>query len=480
MPSVNTSKLRFLRSSMLPLFPTKPMRLSIACLLCLGLTACGGGGDDVAGQPDIAGTVPTPSVPQPQQPATPQFTISGSLTGLPAGTKLTITNNSADTLALASNGPFTFTVPVSKEGRYAVTVSSLPHHWQQCDVTDGEGTVTGDVSDVVIHCADAEAMVSTIAGTGAGTAQNGPALNVRLGSPSGIMLEPDGTIYFTDRDEHLIRKIDSDGIVSTIAGSTQGNADGIGTAAQFSRPSGIAADSLGNLLVADTLTHSIRKVTPLAEVSRLAGNGTPNWADGMGPAARFDRPYGIYSDRSGMILVADSGNHRIRQLSEDGTVVTIAGSGVQGSTDGLASNASFSFPNDVTVDRQGNILVADTLNHKVRKISVDGTVSTLAGSGLQGFVDGEGVNARFNLPYGLVVDASGYVYVADSNNNRIRKISPDGKVSTLAGGSGYSYLDGRGRDARFYYPARLVLDAQNDLLVTDQLNGRIRKLTPMR
>lgn len=460
----------------------QPTQLAVALLMSLGLAACGGGGDggNVVRheQDDTVGALPAPSQPAPSQPAQP-FVVSGSLTGLPAGIPLTIKINGSDSLTLPSNGPFSFTLPAAENGRYAVAVSLQPT-WQHCTVKNGDGIVTGDVSNIEIRCADAEAMVSTIAGAGNGSLLDGPASSARLGGPVGIALGGDGSIYYTDGTNTRIRKIGTDGMVSSIAGSTPGMANGTGPAAQFRYPSDITVDSLGNLFVTDDMNDNVRKISPLAEVSLFAGNGIRGWADGPGAAASFDTPGGIYAESSGMILVADTYNHRIRRISPDGTVITIAGTGAQGSTDGPAMNASFKYPAGITVDRHGTIYVADTRNEKIRKISVDGMVSTLAGSGIPGTADGVGTAAQFNRPFGLVVDSNGYVYVTDRNNHKIRKVSPDGNVTTLAGTGGDRYVDGKGRDAEFYYPSKLVLDGNGDILISDNVNSRIRKLTPVR
>uniref|UniRef100_UPI003743F19A hypothetical protein n=1 Tax=Psychroflexus aurantiacus TaxID=2709310 RepID=UPI003743F19A len=233
-----------------------------------------------------------------------------------------------------------------------------------------------------------------------------------------------------------------------MAGSTSGFADGTGRSAQFSKPYGVAVDASGTVYVADYNNHRIRKTTPAGVVSTLAGS-TQGFADGTGSSAQFSKPYGVAVDASGNVYVADFNNHRIRKTTPAGVVSTLAGS-TSGFADGTGSSAQFSKPYGVAVDASGNVYVADFNNHRIRKTTPAGVVSTLAGS-TQGFADGTGSSAQFNYPIGVAVDASGTVYVADANNHRIRKITPAGAVSTLAG-STYGFADGTGISAQFANP----------------------------
>jgi DNA-binding beta-propeller fold protein YncE len=268
-------------------------------------------------------------------------------------------------------------------------------------------------------------------------------------------------------------------LVSTLAGGEGGFADGIGSDARFLGPSGIAIDAAGNLYVADMGNNRIRKITPAGEVSTLAG-GEEGFAGGIGGDAKFDWPFGIFdwpfgiaSDAAGNLYVADTENHRIRKITPAGEVSTFAG-GEYGLADGVGGAAMFKRPFGIASDAAGNLYVADTENHRIRKITPAGEVSTLAGSE-EGFADGFGSDAKFDWPSGIASDAAGNLYVADTENHRIRKITPAGEVSTLAG-SEEGFADGVGSDARFYHPSGIAIDAAGNLYVADPWNHRIRKI----
>ena len=264
------------------------------------------------------------------------------------------------------------------------------------------------------------------------------------------------------------------GFVTTLAGSgTNFDNDGTGTGASFNAPYSIAVDASGTVDVADTYNNAIRQITSAGVVTRLAGSGVPTFADGTGTGASFISPYGVAVNASGTIYVADRGNHRIRQITSAGVVTTLAGS-TQGYADGTGTSALFNYPDGVAVDSAGTIYVADTSNHRIRKITSAGVVTTLAGS-TQGYADGTGTSALFSNPSGVAVDASGTIYVADQSNNRIRKITSAGVVTTLAG-STLGYADGTGTIALFMKPTGVAVDASGTIYVADQNNFRIRKI----
>jgi sugar lactone lactonase YvrE len=249
-------------------------------------------------------------------------------------------------------------------------------------------------------------------------------------------VDGEGNIVIADYFNHQVRKITPDGTVSTLAGSgSAGFADGEGAAAQFNYPEGVAVDGEGSIIIADCSNHRVRKITRDGTVSTLAGSGRAGFADGAGAAAQFNRPEGVAVDGEGNIIIGDYCNHRVRKITPDGTVSTLAGSGRAGFADGAGAAAQFNGPWGVAVDGEGIIIIADRDNHRVRNITPDGTVSTFAGSGRQGFADGTGVAAHFNCPWGVAVDGEGMIIIADFNNQRLRKITPDGTVSTLFAGS---------------------------------------------
>jgi sugar lactone lactonase YvrE len=249
----------------------------------------------------------------------------------------------------------------------------------------------------------------------------------RFSHPSGVAIDGAGNIYVADTDNDTIRRISSAGSVTTMAGQagTVGAADGNGTAARFNSPSGIAADSGGTLYIADSLNHTLRKITSSGEVSTIAGlAGSSGAIDGTGTAARFFGPQGLALDSAGALYVADTDNNTLRKvIMSTGAVTTVAGmAGSSGSTDGPVSQARFHYPSGVAVDAAGNVFVADTDNHTLREITLSGAVAPMAGlAGSNGTADGAGSDARFSFPTGIAVDNAGNVYVADTDNQTIRR-----------------------------------------------------------
>jgi sugar lactone lactonase YvrE len=255
-------------------------------------------------------------------------------------------------------------------------------------------------------------------------------------------------------------------VVTTLAGGTLGFVDGIGTAVQFKNPSASAVDSSNNLYIADTGNNAIRKCTPAGEVITIA--------------IHFSYPTGIAVDAKGNIYVSDAGTYSIKKVTPDGTVITtLAGSGIKGYKDGPGAIARFSSLGQLAIDASGDVYVADTGNQVIRKITPAGDVTTLAGRDY-GFVDDTGTAAEFRYPTGVAVDSSGNVYVADSRNHAIRKISPAGAVTTLAGNGTAGYHDGTGPSAQFDYPGSVTVDSSGIVYVSDDYNYSIRAITPAR
>jgi sugar lactone lactonase YvrE len=276
--------------------------------------------------------------------------------------------------------------------------------------------------------------ISTYAGRASLSGTSPPVASVILATPMGVVSDASGNVYVAEFTVHRIRKIAPDGLVTNFAGEggVSGSADGVGTAARFTNPQGLAIDGAGNIYVADQGNQTIRKITPDGVVTTLAGLArTVGYADGTGSAARFTAPRGIAADAAGNVYVAD-GTHTIRAITSAGVVTTVAGlAGSPGSGDGAGAAAQFRDPPGIAVDAAGNLYVADQGNHTIRKIGA-GVVTTIAGfAGTAGYADGNGSAARFNSPEGIAVDAAGNVYVADRGNNAIRKITPAGVVSTV-------------------------------------------------
>ena len=350
---------------------------------------------------------------------------------------------------------------------------------------DGLGNlfVADSAGNSTIRKIDTHGTVTTIAGqAGVMGSEDGPGSAARFSSPWGIAVDGLGNLFVADSDNHTIRKIDTHGTVTTIAGQAgaTGSADGPGSAARFNYPVGIAADGLGNLFVADSYNYTIRKIDTQGTVTTIAGQaGVIGSADGPGSAARFSSPWGIAADGLGNLFVADSYNHTIRKIDTQGTVTTIAGqAGVIGSADGPGSTARFTFPGGIAADGLGNLFVADSSNRTIRKIDTHGTVTTIAGqAGAYGSADGPGSTARFNYPVGIAADGLGNLFVADSGNNTIRKIDTQGTVTTIAGQAGViGSADGPGSAARFNDPNGIAADGLGNLFVADSYNSTIRKI----
>jgi len=338
-------------------------------------------------------------------------------------------------------------------------------------------------------------VVSTIAGAaysswGSVDGTNGDA---RFDQPQGMTVDSTGTLYLTDSSDNTIRKIVPIGtnwVVSTLAGmaGTRGTANGTGSDARFWEPYGIAVDNAGNLFVADTFNNTIRKVTSAGVVNTIAGapvtydNGA---SDGTGRNARFYGPSGIAVNGAGNLFVTDSGSGTIRTITSAGVVNTLAGlAGTNGSADGAGSNARFDNPGGIALDSTGNLFVVDTGNSTIRKITSAGMVSTIAGqAGNAGSDDGTNSDARFYSPWGIVRDGTGNFFVADSGNCTIRKITPidtNWVVSTIAGLAGTNgSADGMGGNARFCFPIGITRDSTGNLYVVDTENKTVRKITPV-
>jgi sugar lactone lactonase YvrE len=425
--------------------------------------------------------------------STNQYSIGGTVAGL-TGSGLVLQDNSKDSLPVGSDGSFTFATSVASGTAYTVSVLAQPANpVQVCRLTGATGVVVaGNVTNVALACVTP--MLSLLAGSMGGYgAVDGPGAVARFGYPNGIATDAAGNVYVADSGNDTIRKITAAGVVTTLAGSVgvSGSADGTGSAAQFNQASGVATDAAGNVYVADATSDStyggnntIRKITPAGVVTTIAGQvGVHGSANGIGTAAQFYFPNAVATDAAGNVYVADTYNCAIRKITPAGVVTTLAGQLAScGSADGTGSAAQFDSPTGVACDAAGNVYVADSGNNTIRKVTPAGVVTTIAGqSGVAGSANGVGTAAQFNDPQGVATDAAGDIYVADTGNFTIRKITAGGSVSTFAGQIGVQgSADGTGSAAQFATVAGIATDTAANVYVTDHdTNGTatVRKIT---
>jgi uncharacterized protein (TIGR03437 family) len=335
------------------------------------------------------------------------------------------------------------------------------------------------------------AITNTMVGNGAlgFSGDSGAANLAMLNQPTGIGIDSAGNLYIADSENCRIRKAASGGgtnAITTIAGNGGVSYSGDGgqaTKAQLNTPQGVAADSSGNLYIADTANHAVRKVTAAGVISTLAGTGTAGYSgDGSAAAgAQLRGPQGVAVDSSGNVYIADTGNSRVRKVTSGGSISTYAGSGTAGyGGDGAAaSSAQLNTPLSLAADSAGNLYIADFGNNVVRKVSASGgAISTVAGNGIQGFGGdgGKATAARLNGPQAVAVDSSGNLYIADSQNSRIRVVTPDGTITTVAG-TGIPGYSGDGRlalSAQIANPAGLAVDSTGSVYITDS-SALVRK-----
>lgn len=282
-----------------------------------------------------------------------------------------------------------------------------------------------------------------------------------LNHPSGITKDGAGNLYVCDRDNHRILKITPAGVSSVFAGGTMGFTNGTGASAQFNQPYAITIDASGNLYVGDRINHAVRKITAAGVVTTLAGNGSAGFTNGTGAAASFAEPLGVATDAAGNVYVADYLNNAIRKITPAGAVTTLT-----------SVNQVFG----IATDAAGNLYFTEYGYHKVSKYSSTGVYSVIAGDGTGGNTDGTGTAARFNFPAGIVVDPAGNLYITETVNHRIRKITTAGTVTTVAGNTS-GYADGAGVLALFESPIAACGDfANSNMFIADFNNHKIRKV----
>jgi sugar lactone lactonase YvrE len=332
--------------------------------------------------------------------------------------------------------------------------------------------------------------IYTIAGNG-GTGfsgDGGQATAAEFNLPRGVAIDGLGNLYVADLENDRVRKVSTTGIITTIAGNGTFGYSGDGgaaTAAEIKYPEGIAADDSGNVYIADYENNRIRKVNTAGIISTIAGNGTGGFSGdgGAATAAELGAPDGVTVDSLGNIYIADEANNRIRKVSTTGIISTIAGNGTgsYSGDGGAATAAEINYPTGVVVDHSGNVYIADINNNRVRIVSTTGIITTFAGNGTGSYSGdgGQATAAELDLPYGLAMDVSGNLYIGDASNNRIRKVNTLGIISTIAGNgsSGYSGDGGMATSESLTNPNGVAVDASGNVYIADYDNNRIREVT---
>ncbi|MEO8885849.1 MAG: hypothetical protein ABI367_07275 [Mucilaginibacter sp.] len=315
------------------------------------------------------------------------------------------------------------------------------------------------------------AIVSTFAGnTNITSSVDGTGEQAGFGYITGIAFDPSGNLFVVD-DANKIRKITAGGVVSTyFLNLVNGYAN-----LNISNPADMVVDGAGNIF-ATTSYGKITKISPDKTVTLLAGYSDGR-NDGTGANASFREPFGIVQDVSGNFFIADAGNGLIRKVTQAGVVTTFAGNITSATIDGTGTSASFKSPTGICIDSKGNIFVSDNAANVIRKITPAGVVTTFAGNGTKGFVDGTGTAASFSIPQGMTIDALDNLYIADSGNYAIRKVTPNGVVTTVAGTGKFGFVNGPGATAQFSMLIDVAVDKQGNLYVGDTGNRQIRKIT---
>ncbi|MEN1925305.1 NHL repeat-containing protein [Luteimonas sp. MJ293] len=311
---------------------------------------------------------------------------------------------------------------------------------------------------------DWQARIALLAGDGHRGVRDGALVRARFDEPWGLVRGPDGSLFAADGGEaNRIRRIAPDGTVQTLAGAEEGFADGIGTQAKFHTPSSLAVDSHGNLYVADTGNHAVRRISPDGKVTTLAGDGSPGFRDGPGAQARFHGPMGVAVDALGRVFVADTWNDRIRVIDPDGSVRTLAGGDRPGFRNAMGLQARFDTPTGLALDSEGRLWVADTGNGALRRVDPDGLVDTWRPSPWEDFETGLG------RPLAIAASHDGHLYVAELSPGRVLQLSPDGRIRVLTGGHERQW---------FARPSALWLETDGSLLLADAAGHRLHRLAP--
>ncbi|MHA1575160.1 MAG: hypothetical protein ACTSXL_03350 [Alphaproteobacteria bacterium] len=321
--------------------------------------------------------------------------------------------------------------------------------------------------------------VKTIAGTGKNGLKDGLALSALFNKPIRLSQKKDGAIVVADIYNHAIRTLSPDGLVATICGTGMpGGTDGPAKSSPLNHPHAVAVSPDGKVYIGEASGRKVRIVDRSGNLLTLAGSGEKGFKNGIGKEALFNSIHSLAIDVDGNILACDIANNRIRKITPEGRVTTLAGTGAWGHKDGKASDAEFLMPMDMCVDNKGNIYIADIGNQCIRKIDSNGNVTTIAGKpGIAGYVDGEAAKSLFYQPHGIAVNDKGEVFIADMLNHSIRKITPAGLVTTLAGTKEKGFKDGMGKEARFNRPGGVMVSRDGAIITADIDNHSLRKIT---
>jgi sugar lactone lactonase YvrE len=333
--------------------------------------------------------------------------------------------------------------------------------------------------------------ITIIAGDGTAgySGDNGQATAAELYYPSGVAFDSNGDLFIADTWNNRVREVNlSTGAITTVAGNGTGGFSGNGgqaTAAELNSPEGVAVDSNGNLFIADTDNNRVREVVSTGVISTAAGNGTAGYSGdgGQATAAKLNSPEDVAVDSSGNLFIADTNNNRVRKVNVSTHVITtVAGKGTAGYSGdgGQATAAKLNSPEGVAVDSSGNLFIADTNNGRIRKVTTSGVINTAAGNGTAGYGGdgGQATAAELNCPGGVAVDSSGDVFIADTNNNRVREVNNASKVISTSAGNGVIYTGdgGQATAAQLDFPQSVAADANGDLFIADTFDDVVREV----